>query len=198
MSSFRMGATPVTWGMWKEYCEATNSSLPDDPGWGYPDGHPVVKVSWEDTMNPGGFCDWATGVAGFTLTLPTEAQWEYSARGLKDDLEYPWGNDFDREKLWCDADATAAVDRTNRIYRNSYDLTDMVGNVWQWCADDYNEDYRPFGKDPVDTRKSPFRCVRGGQWNFTYQDYFRCAYRDWDFPDHSYNYIGFRLSAGPK
>ena len=210
ISSFRMGATPVTWGMWKEYCKAESvrseygPHLPEDSGWGYPDNHPVVNVSWEDIMYryPGGFCKWASGVAGFKLTLPTDAQWEYAARGGKDGLEYPWGNNFDKSKTWCgnDADKTAAVDRTDRIYRNGYGLTDMVGNVWQWCADYYNGDYRPAGKDPVDTHKSKYRCVRGTAWlnNDSGFGFLRCANRGMVDPDGSSYVNGFRLSAGQK
>jgi formylglycine-generating enzyme required for sulfatase activity len=174
--------------------------MPEDPGWGYPDNHPVVNVSWDDIMDPGGFCEWASGVAGFKLTLPTEAQWEYAARGGVDGLEYPWGNDIDNSKLWCDydVDVTVAVDRTNRIYRNGYGLTDMVGNAWQWCADYYNDDYRPTGKDPVDTEESDSRCVRGGSWLYNDPGNFRCANRSWSFPEDRYGIFGFRLSAGQK
>jgi len=203
MSAFRMGATPVTWGMWKEYRQSlavpgNEIQLPVDPGWGYPDDHPVVDVSWEDIMDPGGFCEWASKTAGIKLTLPTDAQWEYAARGGKDGLEYPWGNTFDKSRLWCYAEKTAAVDRSNRIYLNGYGLSDMVGNVWQWCADYYNDDYRPAGKDPVDTRKSAARCVRGGSWGYNYPVVFRCAIRFWINPGSRYIVNGFRLSAGLK
>ncbi len=204
MSPFRMGATPVTWGMWKEYCKAESVEMPYKPDWGYLDNHPVVNVSWEDIMNPGGFCEWANDVAGFKLTLPTDAQWEYAARGGKDGLEFPWGNDFDRSKLWCSENSgdvggkTAAVDRKNRISRNGYGLTDMMGNVAQWCADYYNEDYRPVGKDPKDIKKSRKYCVRGESWFFDNIGNFRCAYRSWYFPGLGAEALGFRLSAGPK
>ena len=209
MSPFRMGATPVTWGMWKEYRQSLSVpgkgiKLPLDPGWGYPDDHPVVNVSWEDIMDPGGFCEWASRVSGFKLTLPTAAQWEYAARGGKDGLEYPWGNEFDKSKLWCssetfaDAGKTAAVDRADRIYRNGYGLTDMGGNVLQWCADYYNEDYRPTGKDPKDIKQTTHRCVRGGSWYVSGPDNFRCANRLRDYPDIGDVSGGFRLSAGQK
>ena len=207
MSSFRMGATPVTWGMWKEYCKANSVRMPGAPEWGWSDNHPVVAVSWSDIKDPGGFCEWVSGVAGFKLTLPTQAQWEYAARGGKDGLEYPWGNDFDRSKLWCAETigkgvGTAAVDRTDRIYRNGYGLTDMVGNVDQWCADYYDPDYRPAGKDPVDTRQSEYRCIRGGSWNSWLLDEYLCASRNGLYSDagHSGGNLssGFRLSAGQK
>ena len=199
-----MGATPVTWGIWKEYCKAESVRMPEKPSWGYLDNHPVVNLSWEDIMNPGGFSEWASGVAGFKLTVPTDAQWEYAARGGKDGLEYSWGNDFDTSKLWCskelgDAGKTAAVDRKYRIYRNGYGLTDMVGNVYQWCSDYWSIDYRPSGKDPVGTKKSEYRCVRGYAWGYSDPYGFRCAYRSGNSPDNrNNNLFGFRLSAGQK
>jgi formylglycine-generating enzyme required for sulfatase activity len=204
MSQFSMGATPVTWGIWKEYCEHESVTLPDDSGWGYRDDHPVINVSWEDIMKPGGFCAWASNAAGFKLTLPTDAQFEYAARGGSDGLEYPWGNEFDRLLLWCsvefgDVDRTAAVDRTDRIYRNGYGLTDMVGNVGEWCADYGNQNYRPSGQDPVDTKNSKFRSVRGSSWDFNNPASFRCAYRKGYFSDYSLNNgFGFRLAVGPS
>ena len=202
MSPFRMGATPVTWGVYKEYCNAGKVRMPEKPEWGYLDNHPVVNVSWNDIMDPGSFCEWASGVAGFKLTLPTIAQWEYAARGGKDSMDYPWGNDFDMSKLWCsskddgDAGKTAAVDRMNRIYRNGYALTDMVGNVWQWCADYYNQGYRPTGNDPVDTKKSNTRCLRGGSWFYYNPVFCQCASRSGDNRDFGNDEDGFRLSAG--
>jgi sulfatase modifying factor 1 len=211
ISAFRMGATPVTWGMWKEYCKSESVRFPVDPGWGYPDNHPVVNVSWDDIMNPGGFCEWASSKAGFKLTLPTDAQWEYAARGGRDGLEYPWGNEFSNSKLWCwDIEEftlkqtasvdrqTASVDRSNRIYRNGYGLTDMIGNVWQWCSDYHNFDHHPTGSDPQDTRRSVYRCVRGGSWYYAESDYFRCASRDRNYPGSRSDIDGFRLSAGQK
>jgi formylglycine-generating enzyme required for sulfatase activity len=66
LSAFRMGATPVTVAIWKEYCAATGTSLPIAPEWGFLDDHPVVNVSWNDIMGmdgTGGFCAWASDVA---------------------------------------------------------------------------------------------------------------------------------------
>lgn len=202
LSSFRMGVTPVTWAMWKEYCKATNQKLPPDPGWGYPDDHPVVKVSWRDIMQPGGYCEWASGATGIRLTLPTQARWEYAARGGRDGLNYPWGNDFDRAKLWCisltvSPAKTMPVRRKTRIWSNGYNLTDMVGNVQQWCLDYYNDNYRPIGKDPFSdkTHSGNARSVGGGYWNLYDPNGFRCASRAWCMEDSNTNDIGFRLVA---
>ena len=188
VSAFRMGATPVTWAIWKEYCDAEAVRLPDEPDWGRLGPHPVVNVSYDDIVGSnggGGFCGWVSRIAGFTVALPTSEQFEFAARGGEDGFDYPWGNEFDTSKLWCslreigDAKKTAAVDRTYRNYRNGYGLTDMAGNVDQWCSNDYVR-----GKE-----------FRGCSWFFLKVDFFRCAYRDWNFPVYRSNDKGFRLVA---
>ena len=150
VSAFRLAATPVTVGIWREYCMATGTGMPSAPKWGWLDDHPIVNVSWDDIMGAdgtGGFCAWASEVAGFRVSLPTEAQWEYACRGGQSGLEYPWGNQFDQTKLWCskdesgDAERTAPVVRNANIYRNEFGLTDMVGNVWEWCLDYHRDSY---------------------------------------------------------
>lgn len=207
LSAFRMGATPVTVAVWKEYCAATGIALPLAPSWGLLDDHPVVNVSWNDIMGldgTGGFCAWASDIAGFRLTLPTEAQFEYASRGKAAGQEYPWGNAYDDSKVWCSVKSrrgqTAPVVRTSNIYRTAFGLTDMVGNVWQWCSDLYAPYLGAPQTNPVGPAATSDngRCVRGGSWlNFFNPVNFRCADRNWDYPDGRSNYFGFRLSAGP-
>lgn len=208
MSPFRMGATPVTWGMWKEYRQSVTVpgkpiKLPEDPGWGYQDDQPVVNVSWDDIMEPGGFCEWASKTASIKFQLPSDAQWEYAARGGKDGLEYPWGNQFDSNRLWCYSSdsiiySTAVVDRVNRIHKNGYGLTDMVGNVMEWCLDYHNADYRASGTNPIDKRNSKSRSARGGHFMVSYPNLFRCGIRFQGPPNGRMNVGGFRLVAPPK
>ena len=135
LSSFEMGATPVTVALWREYCVATSKQLPKSPRWGLLSDHPVVYVSWDDIMGPNGFCAWASSVSGASITLPTEAQYEYAARGGGSLRTYPWGTSFDRRKLWCssrglgDSSRTASVKRKTNVYNNGFGLRDLVGNV---------------------------------------------------------------------
>ena len=204
LSAFRMGATPVPVAVWKEYCVATGMSLPDPPAWGWLDDHPMVRVSWNDIMGEesrGGFSEWASDVAGVDLTLPTEAQFEYASRGGQEGLEFPWGDSFDDSNLWCSVKTsrtgTAPVGRSSNVYRNVHGLADMSGNVWQWCSDWYGRYGSGALKDPLGPSSGRDRCVRGGSWNFTYPDFFRCASRDRQFPLSGYISIGLRLSAGP-
>jgi formylglycine-generating enzyme required for sulfatase activity len=208
LSKFRMGATPVTFAVWKEYCASSDFRLPKEPSWGMLDDHPVVNVSWNDIMGSdgkGGFCAWASDIADIRLMLPTEAQWEYAARGGVDGQEYPWGNTFYSSRLWCsnkgygDAGKTAPVSRISNIFRNSYGLTDMVGNVWQWCSDWYGPYENEPQTNPSGASSSPNhrRCVRGGSWFGNYPDNFRCNNRDKNEFDDWSEYHGFRLSTGP-
>jgi formylglycine-generating enzyme required for sulfatase activity len=207
LSAFRMGATPVTFSVWQEYCAATGTTLPKDPDWGLLDDHPVVDVSWNDIMGAsgtGGFCAWASDIAGFRLTLPTEAQWEYAARGNQSGLEFPWGNSYDDSKLWCSVKSlrpkTASVSRSSNIYRNAFGLTDMIGNVWQWCSDVYAPYSSGSQTDPIGppSTSDNKRCVRGGSWHNVNPVLFRCAFRGRDDPDFWSSSYGFRLSAGPS
>jgi formylglycine-generating enzyme required for sulfatase activity len=206
LSAFRMGATPVTVALWKEYCAATDTALPETPDYGLLDDHPVVNVSWFDIMGvdgKGGFCAWASEVAGFRLTLPTEAQFEYSARGGKRGLEYPWGEKFDESKGWTSAGkierwGTAPVIRTSYIFRNVFGLTDMSGNVLQLCSDLYAPYTSASQKNPTGPTSASDndRCFRGGYWGLKDPESFRCANRGWVNPEHGDVALGFRLSAG--
>ena len=149
----------------------------------------------------GGFCAWASDIAGFRLTLPAEARFEYAARGGRSGLQYPWGNSFDDSKLWCSSSkvrtSTAPVNRASNLFRNSYGMTDMVGNVWQWCSDLYGPYSSSSKNDPTGPSSTlgNNRCVRGGSWDNFFPDVFRCANRGRNFLDGRDDLIGFRLLA---
>ena len=205
LSAFRMGATSVTVAVWKEYCAATKTPLPDAPPWGLLDDHPVVNVSWDEIMGldgKGGFCAWASDIAGFRLTLPTEAQFEYASRGGQDGLAYPWGDTFDVTKVWCSVmtvrTQTAPVLRPSNIYRNAYGLTDMAGNVLHFCSDWYGPYTSGLLTDPSGSPSSTenFRSVRGGSWGIDDPEVFQCSLRFRNISGSRSPSVGFRLVAG--
>jgi formylglycine-generating enzyme required for sulfatase activity len=156
-----MLATEVTVGQFARYSAATAQPIPRQPDWN-PETHPVVNVTWAEAS---AFCTWAGG------RLPTEAEWEYAARGGEDAELYPWGPEFDPNMAngtgrqgrdqW---DATAPG---GSFPPNGFGLFDMIGNVWEWTADWYAEDY--YAQAPVDNPTGPpsglNRVIRGGSWD---------------------------------
>ena len=198
LSAFRMGATPVTVAMWKEFCVALDRPMPTAPDWGWKSNHPMVNVSWDDASE---YSRWASEKANRSLSLPTEAQWEYAARGGSAGKEFPWGDRFDNRLLWCSVsykrNRTGAVDRTENIHRNGFGLTDMAGNIWEWCRDWYGPYGSGFEKDPEGPSSGENCCERGGSCLNDDPVYFRCAFRLRYHPVFRVNSVGFRLSAGP-
>ena len=194
LSAFKMGRTLVTVSMWKQYCKAMGKSMPKAPSWGWIEDHPMLNVSWEDIAGKdgkGGFCKWAG------LALPTEAQFEYAAKGGQN-VKWPWGDTFDEDKLvWYknSTNGTAPVIRRDRVYVNRYGLVDMGGNVWQWCADWYG----PYNSNAVTAPRGASsgdnRVMRGGAWGDADAVNFRCAFRLRYAPTSRDYGLGFRCVA---
>lgn len=136
-----------------------------NPNWSKED-HPIVNVSWYDAV---AYCGWLSGVTGLQVSLPTEAQWEKAARGT-DGRTYPWGNDWDNSNLWCSVETVRSGTCAVGQYADSpYGLSDMAGNVWQYCSDYYDENYYRTSplRNPTGPASSPhygFRVQRGGAW----------------------------------
>ena len=204
LSAFRMGETPVTVGMWRDYCDATGKQMPAAPTWGWVDDHPMVGPNWieiagDDGM--GGFCAWASARTGIALHLPTEAQWEFAARGAGPGKLYPWGDAFDVEALWCsrlegwDAGGTASVTRTERNFVTTQRVKDLAGNTWEWCSDwesFFTED--PIS-DPVGPATGQYKQVRGGCFADNFERWFQVHTRHVMPPTYNSGTIGFRLAA---
>jgi formylglycine-generating enzyme required for sulfatase activity len=198
---FKMGRTEVTVAMWKEYCAATNQSMPSRPFGEWIDNHPIVFVSWNDIMGTdgkGGYCAWASSVSGESLSLPTESQWEYAAtRG--DGRNYPWGGygpstdggltypGWDSSKCvnWVRGDRTTAPVGSLPAGNSPFGCSDMAGNVREWCLD-------------ADTVNLDSKVFKGGSWGNEHPGLFWCALHGSCGPYNVGGDFGFRLSAGPK
>jgi len=202
VDAFYLDQDEVTVAQYQSYLRATGGSKPAhwDEQLQNPN-RPVVYVSWQDAMD---YAQWAG------KRLPTEAEWEYAARGGNTGLagkpkyDYPWGNDISPSKANYDAERSRHWDWKNakRYLRNvgsfsanGYVLYDMAGNVWEWCADWYAGDY--YSKSPKQNPKGPatgkYRVLRGGSWNGDPQ-YVRCAGRNGNYPANRVVNTGFRCA----
>jgi formylglycine-generating enzyme required for sulfatase activity len=207
LSPFRMHRHPVTNAQYELFDPDHENhrgdiGSPDHPAREEAADHPVVNVTWFDAWC---FARWTKN------HLPTEARWEYSCRGgpvsyqvfhYGDSLsslqanfngKYPYGEANEGPSRRC-------TTRVGTFAPNAFGLYDMHGNVWEWCADGYDEDFYESEaatlRDPVNDRGAPFRVLRGGSW-FDRGRYCRSAYRFRDTPTPRYQFIGFRLAAAP-
>jgi formylglycine-generating enzyme required for sulfatase activity len=149
----------VTVAQYRKFCNETGRQMPPvEPSWVWQNNHPIVCVTWDDAV---AYCNWAG------VQLPTEAQWEKAARGT-DGRIYPWGNVWDASK--CNNLNTKQTTPVGSYPAGAspYELMDMAGNVWEWCADWYDANY--YASAPAQNPPGPSsgteRVLRGGSWYY--------------------------------
>ncbi|OQZ00093.1 MAG: hypothetical protein B6D41_00300 [Chloroflexi bacterium UTCFX4] len=191
LDSFLIDRFPVTNLQYQQFIHATLHKTPKHwAGDKIPQGkenHPVVYVSWNDAR---AYCQWAG------KRLPTEAEWEKAARGT-DGREYPWGAKF--AEGMCNARSkkgdTTAVGLYPPESNSPYDIADMAGNVWEWCADWFDNKYyaQSPARNPQGPAKAIYRASRGGAWNSD-ADSVRTPTRHGLPPETVNNTVGFRCA----
>ncbi len=182
--------------------------------WAHPEGaesgvgdradHPVVHVSWNDAF---AFCHWAG------TRLPTEAEWEYAARGGLVQARFPWGDELEPGGLHrmnvfqgefpavnTEADGFAGTAPATTFEPNGYALHQMTGNVWEWTADWFDPGYyaRSPRADPPGPQTGAAKVMRGGSYlcHASYCNRYRVDARSSNTPDSSTGNLGFRVAAG--
>lgn len=189
--SFAIGRYEVTFEEYDEFARATGRQVPNDMGWGR-GRRPVIYVSWEDA---GAYATWLSEQTGKRYRLPTEAEWEYAARG--GERGERWAGTSEemnlREYAWYDKNSGMQTHPVGEKKPNGFGLYDMNGNVWEWTSS-LHEPY-PYHVD--DGRESPEtkgqRVVRGGFWDDRSWD-IRASLRGWLNPDLRCDLVGFRLA----
>lgn len=162
---FAIAETEVTNAEYSEFIRETGHSSPH--GW---DGHkfpadtadfPIVNVSWKDAV---AFCEWKSSKLGLPVRLPTEAEWELAARGTER-LKYPWGGEWNKDAaISKETGGKVSAVKTFPINRTGTGVFDMVGNVWEWVADEIDESDAVSDSDAEAARKAGrrLRIVKGG------------------------------------
>jgi formylglycine-generating enzyme len=229
VNSFYMDATEVTVADFAKFVKATNYmteaekfgssgvfdvnaqqwTMKSNVNWQHPEGEnstavpnePVCQISWNDAV---AYAKWAG------KRLPTEAEWEYAARGGLKNKEYAWGDELTPNgaimaNYWqgefpsnnTNEDGFQKRAPVKSFKPNDYGLYDMAGNVWEWTADWYADDYYENSpkQNPTGAEAGEERVMRGGSWmcagNFCTN--YRVAGRSHSTPETGLNNVGFRL-----
>ena len=222
LDDFYIDKYAVTNAQYKKFVKATGHREPKGSGpvdgewkdefkpWADPnfnkDDQPVVCVTWADAK---AYAEWAG------KRLPTEAEWEKSARGGLVGKKYVWGDEFpppykvgnladvSLSKVFKDWETIRNYDDgyvypapVGSFKPNGYGLYGMAGNVWEWCADWYGKSY--YENSPNHNPKGPSsgksRVVRGISWCLSKPNYLNVSFRYSIHPDHALNYVGFRCA----
>jgi formylglycine-generating enzyme required for sulfatase activity len=160
-----MGKYEVSFEQYDAFAKATQRRLPDDEGWGR-GTRPVINVSWADMQ---AFIGWLNKQTGRHFRLPSEAEWEYAARGGTTTV-YWWGDKFDPEQM--NASGTNGRDKwvytapVGQFSANPFGLYDVAGNVWERVADCWHSSYNGAPNDGSAWLGKPCytRVMRGGSW----------------------------------
>lgn len=215
VSSFEMAIFPVTRGAFKEFVDDANYRTEAEksggcyvydgvawkhdrsanwrfPGFVQDDSHPVVCVSWNDSV---AYASWFSKINRREYRLPTEAEWEYAARSGGKSERYAGSNDI-TDVAWFSGNSENTTHPVGQKRANGLGLYDMSGNVWQWTRDWYGENYYRESPrtDPIGAAVGTKRIFRGGSWFYDARGN-RTSYRDFYAPNFKSSYLGFRLTS---
>ena len=186
LSSYYIGQTEVTQALWQ-------AIMAENPSKFKGNNKPVERVSWKDCQK---FIEALNQRTGKRFRLPTEAEWEYAARGgnRSQGYKYSGSNDIDAV-AWYDDNSGKTTHAVGTKAPNELGIYDMSGNVWEWCNDKYNKNYYANGEqtNPQGPESGSYRVSRGGCWFYDARNC-RSSYRSINAPSNCHNLLGLRLA----
>ena len=203
LNDFYIGKYEITFEEYDLFCKSTGREKPNDNNWGRKN-RPVINVNWFDAT---AFCEWLSKESGKNYRLPTEAEWEYAAKGGVKSKGFLYAGNNDIEKVgWCSADCIKQVNnlvhynRTQEVglkLPNELNIYDMSGNVWEWCSDGYDKDF--YNYSPIYNPKGEgiAAVARGGGWRNP-AVYCIITNRDYDSRHVQDKDLGFRVVCSDK
>ena len=184
VSDFYIGKYEVTQAQWRAVMGSNPSCFKGD-------NLPVEEVSWDDVQE---FIKKLNAKTGKRFRLPTEAEWEYAARGGNQSKGYKFsGSNSISDVAWYDDNSRRKTHPVGQKRPNELGIYDMSGNVFEWCQDWYGSYSSSSQTNPTGPSGGSSRVLRGGSWCISAR-YCRVSYRNSSYPDSRYSSIGFRLA----
>lgn len=184
---YYIGKTQVTQTLWK-------AVMGDNPSWFKGDNLPVECVSWNDCQK---FISKLNSLTGQKFRLPTEAEWEFAARGGNKSKHYQYSGSNNLDDVawhWNNSGGQTHPVATKKP--NELGIHDMSGNVWEWCSDWYGSYASNAQTNPAGPNSGSYRVLRGGSWNHCARSC-RSSNRNYCTPDYSINFLGLRVVLVP-
>ncbi|WP_169738214.1 formylglycine-generating enzyme family protein [Maridesulfovibrio frigidus] len=193
VNSFWMGKHEVTNAQYRKFKSSHESKSKSIGNMGNSlngNTQPVVQVSWQDATS---YANWLSSKGHGKFRLPTEAEWEYAARGGDNNHKYAGGNNEDTVS-WYYQNSAERTHSVGTKLRNGFGLFDMSGNVYEWCEDWYDKNAysKHSRKDPIYRSEGDVHVIRGGSW-LNGPSTLRSASRRKCNSSFRYNLLGFRL-----
>lgn len=187
VKTFYIGEMEVTQKLWQDVMGSNPSEFVGEE-------NPVDRASWNECQV---FIDKLNNMTGRSFRLPTEAEWEFAARGGNNSKHYIFaGSDDIEEVAWYDSNRDGKTHKVGEKKPNELGLYDMCGNVAEWCSDWYDAKYYELKEknNPTGPDKGSYRVLRGGGWYITNKQFSRIANRSGNTLDYKFNYLGLRLA----
>ena len=193
LDSYSIGETEVTQELWQAVMGYKPTS--DDSQWSSTYGlgaqYPAYYISWDDCQS---FITKLNSLTGEKFRMPTEAEWEYAARGGNKSQKYLYsGSNTIGDVAWYTTNSNEKTHEVKTKSPNELGIYDMSGNVWEWCSDWYGSYSSNAQTNPTGATSGFYRVYRGGSW-YNNASYCRVAYRNNScIPSYRYNILGLRL-----